>query len=124
SKTSTPRKSRRIYRYFSLQHRGYTSQPSSKMTVTDEVQTEKKVEVENGTEKKEETKPFVKCSGIDCEKEAGVLQCPTCLKFDKKSYFCSQDCFKRSWVSCHSYQHPFSKRLRRRACPQMITSNG
>ena len=40
-----------------------------------------------------------KCSGADCDKEAGTLQCPTCLKRDIKDvYFCSQDCFKRNWV--------------------------
>lgn len=41
-----------------------------------------------------------KCVGADCENEAGALQCPTCLKLGlKDSYFCSQDCFKRNWVS-------------------------
>jgi hypothetical protein len=41
-----------------------------------------------------------KCMGDDCENDAGSLQCPTCLKLDiKDSYFCSQDCFKRNWVS-------------------------
>lgn len=39
------------------------------------------------------------CAGVDCTNEAGALQCPTCLKLDlKDSYFCSQDCFKKSWV--------------------------
>jgi len=38
-----------------------------------------------------------KCIGVDCQNEAGSLQCPTCLKLGKESYFCSQDCFKRSW---------------------------
>lgn len=41
-----------------------------------------------------------KCIGVDCENDAGTLQCPTCLKLGiKDSFFCSQDCFKRSWVS-------------------------
>ena len=40
-----------------------------------------------------------KCIGVDCEKDAGALQCPTCLKLGKESFFCGQDCFKRSWVS-------------------------
>src|SRR5687768_574166 len=41
-----------------------------------------------------------KCLGVDCENDAGSLQCPTCLKLGlKDSFFCSQDCFKRSWVS-------------------------
>lgn len=40
-----------------------------------------------------------KCSGADCGKDAGSLQCPTCLKLGlKDSFFCSQDCFKRNWV--------------------------
>ncbi|ATZ45353.1 hypothetical protein BCIN_01g01510 [Botrytis cinerea B05.10] len=39
-----------------------------------------------------------KCIGVDCENEAGSLQCPTCLKLGTKdSFFCSQDCFKKSW---------------------------
>ncbi|MCJ1303165.1 Methionine aminopeptidase 1 [Hypocenomyce scalaris] len=37
------------------------------------------------------------CIGPDCQNEAGTLQCPTCLKLGKESFFCSQDCFKRSW---------------------------
>ena len=41
-----------------------------------------------------------KCMGDDCDKDAGTLQCPTCLKLGmKESYFCSQDCFKRNWAS-------------------------
>lgn len=41
-----------------------------------------------------------RCLGADCEKDAGALQCPTCLKIGMKdSFFCSQDCFKKSWVS-------------------------
>ncbi|KAI7773034.1 methionine aminopeptidase 1 [Diaporthe eres] len=40
-----------------------------------------------------------KCLGVECANDAGALQCPTCLKLGKEnSYFCSQDCFKRSWV--------------------------
>lgn len=39
-----------------------------------------------------------KCIGVDCQNTAGNLQCPTCLKMDIDSFFCSQDCFKRSWV--------------------------
>ncbi|KAA8575999.1 hypothetical protein EYC84_006162 [Monilinia fructicola] len=39
------------------------------------------------------------CIGVDCENEAGSLQCPTCLKLGTKdSFFCSQDCFKKSWT--------------------------
>jgi methionyl aminopeptidase len=39
-----------------------------------------------------------KCEGADCENDAGTLQCPTCQKLGKASFFCSQDCFKRNWV--------------------------
>lgn len=39
-----------------------------------------------------------KCLGTECAKDAGSLQCPTCLKMGLDSFFCSQDCFKRSWV--------------------------
>ena len=42
-----------------------------------------------------------KCSGADCENDAGSLQCPNCQKLNKESYFCSQDCFKRNWVCAH-----------------------
>ena len=42
-----------------------------------------------------------KCLGVDCENEAGSLQCPKCLSLGiKDSFFCSQDCFKKSWVRC------------------------
>ncbi|KAI6899731.1 methionine aminopeptidase 1A [Hortaea werneckii] len=39
-----------------------------------------------------------KCEGADCDNDAGSLQCPTCQKLGKESYFCSQDCFKRNWA--------------------------
>lgn len=39
-----------------------------------------------------------KCLGVDCGKDATALQCPKCQKLGKESYFCSQDCFKKSWV--------------------------
>lgn len=41
-----------------------------------------------------------KCLGADCDQDASDLQCPTCMKLDiKDSYFCSQQCFTRNWVS-------------------------
>lgn len=55
----------------------------------------------NATSRKMASEPPAKrkCLGVDCNEEAGTLQCPTCLKVDiKDSFFCSQDCFKRSWV--------------------------
>ncbi|EMC94305.1 hypothetical protein BAUCODRAFT_35491 [Baudoinia panamericana UAMH 10762] len=44
------------------------------------------------------------CSGDDCTNDAGNLQCPTCQKLGKESYFCGQDCFKRNW-STHKALH-------------------
>ncbi|KAI9490854.1 peptidase M24, structural domain-containing protein [Zychaea mexicana] len=43
--------------------------------------------------------PTTTCSSLGC-KEAANLQCPTCLKQNvvEGSFFCSQDCFKKSWV--------------------------
>ncbi|KEZ43743.1 hypothetical protein SAPIO_CDS4378 [Scedosporium apiospermum] len=39
-----------------------------------------------------------KCLGVGCEKAADSLQCPTCIKLGiKDSFFCSQECFKKSW---------------------------
>ena len=46
----------------------------------------------------DDTAPKRRCIGLGCQHDAGSLQCPTCLKLGKESYFCSQDCFKRSWV--------------------------
>lgn len=45
------------------------------------------------------------CAAVDCKNDAH-LQCPTCLKLDKNegSFFCSQDCFKKSWVKAHITQ--------------------
>ncbi|KAI0505178.1 methionine aminopeptidase 1 [Xylaria bambusicola] len=45
-----------------------------------------------------------KCQGVDCEEDAGTLQCPTCLKLGKDGFFCSQDCFKRNWTQ-HKAAH-------------------
>lgn len=40
------------------------------------------------------------CLGADCQNEASDLQCPTCLKAGvQNSVFCSQECFKKNWVS-------------------------
>lgn len=39
-----------------------------------------------------------KCPGLNCENDASTLQCPKCKDMGVDSFFCSQDCFKRSWV--------------------------
>ncbi|KAI0403333.1 methionine aminopeptidase 1 [Xylaria palmicola] len=39
-----------------------------------------------------------KCLGANCANMAGTLQCPTCRKLGKESFFCSQDCFKKNWT--------------------------
>ncbi|KAI9825861.1 MAG: Methionine aminopeptidase 1 [Thelocarpon impressellum] len=56
----------------------------------------------------ETTPPPRKCIGVACENDAGGLQCPSCLKIGKESYFCSQECFKRSW-SEHKAVHGGNK---------------
>lgn len=53
-----------------------------------------------------------KCSGNDCESDAGSLQCPNCQKLAKESYFCTQECFKRNWVLDQSPSE---------ACPRRLT---
>lgn len=59
-----------------------------------------------------------KCLGADCENDAGTLQCPTCLKLGiKDSFFCSQDCFKKNWVSL------VGRRTTRPALSHLISSS-
>ncbi|ESZ97245.1 methionine aminopeptidase [Sclerotinia borealis F-4128] len=63
----------------------------------------------------EESESIRKCIGVECENDAGSLQCPTCLKIGTKdSFFCSQDCFKRSWnehKKAHKSQSNFLSNL-------------
>uniref|UniRef100_A0A8P4KFE0 C6H2-type domain-containing protein n=1 Tax=Dicentrarchus labrax TaxID=13489 RepID=A0A8P4KFE0_DICLA len=48
------------------------------------------------------------CETEGCSKDA-KLQCPTCIKLGiQGSYFCSQECFKGSWVS-HKLLHKKAK---------------
>ncbi|KAF2402892.1 methionine aminopeptidase [Trichodelitschia bisporula] len=62
-----------------------------------------------------------KCKGADCDKDAGALQCPTCQKLGKESYFCSQDCFKRNWAE-HKKEHKSqSNILRTFFAPKVIS---
>ncbi|KAI5287701.1 Methionine aminopeptidase 1 [Ascosphaera aggregata] len=46
----------------------------------------------------------MRCSGVECQSEASALKCPNCMKLGMESYFCSQDCFKKSW-SVHKAVH-------------------
>lgn len=39
-----------------------------------------------------------KCPGLECTNDASTLQCPKCKDMGVESFFCSQECFKRSWV--------------------------
>lgn len=56
-------------------------------------------EIDEGLEK-------VQCSGVNCGKQTTTkLQCPTCLKNNVSTYYCSQYCFKRNW-SNHKNIHP------------------
>ncbi|KAG0163013.1 Methionine aminopeptidase 1 [Apophysomyces sp. BC1034] len=51
------------------------------------------------------------CASPECTREAH-LQCPTCLKQSNNvgSFFCSQDCFKKSWGQ-HKSLHTSTKEL-------------
>ncbi|KAJ5895023.1 methionine aminopeptidase [Penicillium taxi] len=61
-----------------------------------------------------------KCIGVDCGKDAGTLQCPTCLKKGTDSFFCSQDCFKRSW-SEHKATHKTGNILTNLFPPKVVS---
>jgi len=52
----------------------------------------------------QDLEPKRECQSADCSNDAGTLQCPTCQKIGKESFFCTQDCFKRNWV--HSKIQP------------------
>jgi len=48
---------------------------------------------------------FVICSTDGCDKEASLMQCPTCVKFKlPPARFCTQDCFKKNWKT-HKVVH-------------------
>ena len=61
-----------------------------------------------------------KCEGADCNNDAGSLQCPTCQKLGKESYFCSQDCFKRNWVG-QFYFFKAKRHIEARAASEIFT---
>ncbi|KAI9826739.1 MAG: hypothetical protein M1819_007284 [Sarea resinae] len=62
-----------------------------------------------------------KCVGVSCEKDADTLQCPTCLKMGKESFFCGQDCFKRSWVEHKAVHKSQSNPLRNLFPPKAVS---
>ncbi|GAB7357171.1 hypothetical protein MBLNU459_g8162t1 [Dothideomycetes sp. NU459] len=61
------------------------------------------------------------CQGADCSNDAGTLQCPTCQKQGKDSFFCSQDCFKRNW-STHKTEHKSQSNPLRNVFPPKVIS--
>ncbi|WPG97285.1 Methionine aminopeptidase 1 [Acrodontium crateriforme] len=61
------------------------------------------------------------CEGADCSNDAGTLQCPTCQKIGKESFFCSQDCFKRNW-STHKALHKSQNSMLSRIIPPKVIS--
>ncbi|MCJ1367802.1 Methionine aminopeptidase 1 [Acarospora aff. strigata] len=69
----------------------------------------------------DDTAPKRRCIGLGCQHDAGSLQCPTCLKLGKESYFCSQDCFKRSWAE-HKAIHKAQSNLLRNIFPPRAVS--
>ncbi|KXT03821.1 hypothetical protein AC578_8952 [Pseudocercospora eumusae] len=62
-----------------------------------------------------------KCEGADCENDAGTLQCPTCQKLGKNSYFCGQDCFKRNWAE-HKKLHKAQNSMLSKVLPPKVLS--
>ncbi|POS82643.1 putative methionine aminopeptidase, partial [Erysiphe pulchra] len=70
------------------------------------------------------TQPSVKrkCLGVECENIAGNLQCPSCLKLGIKDiFFCSQDCFRRSWSSHKALHKPKSNFLANIFVPKVVS---
>ena len=41
---------------------------------------------------------LTKCAGLNCPNTAS-LQCPKCKELGYKTYFCSQECFKKNWAT-------------------------
>ncbi|KAI9659718.1 MAG: Methionine aminopeptidase 1 [Alyxoria varia] len=63
-----------------------------------------------------------KCQGQDCPNDAGTLQCPSCQKLGKDSFFCSQDCFKKNWGT-HKAVHKSQSNLFRKIIPPKVVSH-
>ncbi|KPI45579.1 Methionine aminopeptidase 1 [Cyphellophora attinorum] len=61
-----------------------------------------------------------KCPGVDCPNDASTLQCPKCKEQNIPSFFCSQDCFKRSW-SEHKAVHKSKNPLRNLLAPKVVS---
>ncbi|RKF65266.1 Methionine aminopeptidase 1 [Golovinomyces cichoracearum] len=63
-----------------------------------------------------------KCLGVECQNDAGSLQCPTCLKLELKDiFFCSQECFKRSWSSHKALHKSKSNLLANILAPKVVS---
>ncbi|KAI9771770.1 MAG: Methionine aminopeptidase 1 [Geoglossum umbratile] len=62
-----------------------------------------------------------KCIGVDCGNDAGSLQCPACLKLGKESFFCAQDCFKRSWSEHKALHKSLSNPLSALFPPKVVS---
>ncbi|KAF1350107.1 putative methionine aminopeptidase, type I [Delphinella strobiligena] len=61
------------------------------------------------------------CEGADCSNEAGTLQCPTCQKQGKDSFFCGQECFKRNWSEHKKVHKSTSNPLSNLFAPKVIS---
>lgn len=45
-----------------------------------------------------------KCAGVECQQANAKMQCPKCKDLNISSFFCGQDCFRKSW-SVHKATH-------------------
>ncbi|KAK5329328.1 Methionine aminopeptidase 1 [Exophiala xenobiotica] len=61
-----------------------------------------------------------KCPGLNCGNDASTLQCPKCKDMGVESFFCSQDCFKRSWGE-HKQLHKSTNPLRNFIAPKVVS---
>ncbi|KIW51246.1 methionine aminopeptidase, type I [Exophiala xenobiotica] len=61
-----------------------------------------------------------KCPGLNCDNDASTLQCPKCKEMGVDSFFCSQECFKRSWAE-HKALHKSTNPLRNIFAPNVVS---
>ncbi|KAL9620206.1 MAG: hypothetical protein Q9160_005215 [Pyrenula sp. 1 TL-2023] len=62
-----------------------------------------------------------KCPGLNCGNNISDLKCPTCLKMGIDSFFCSNECFKRSWAE-HKTLHKSTRNPLRKFVPPSVVS--